>query len=124
MLFVRWIALVYWLLMTVVLLVPHPWAMFFGIRPARAVAKMPGIHFFAFVVLALLIQAAQFKVRPRVQWAVLIGYAVVVESLQWFVPHRDVELLDYTENLGGLLVGALLFAAAAGWWKSRTADRR
>jgi hypothetical protein len=107
---IRCAALAYWLVLSVILLVPHPAALFFDLRPARSVATLRGMHFSAFLALALLIQWARFRVGPRVQWAVLVGYAVLVESLQWFVPHRDVEFLDYMENLAGLLIGALLFA--------------
>lgn len=119
----RLAALVYWFLLTVLLLVPNPSAMLFGLRPARSMAGFRGIHFFSFLVLALWISAARFPLRRRVQWSVLVVYALVVESLQWFVPHRTVELRDYAQNLAGLAVGALLFAAWEAWRKRRLAGK-
>ena len=107
----RLVAAAYWLLVTVLLLVPDPAALFFGLRPAQAAAGLRGIHSVTFMWLALLVRAARFPVRARLQWAVLVGYALLIESLQWFVPHRQLEVADYAENLLGLAVGALLFAA-------------
>jgi VanZ family protein len=111
MLYLRVLSAAYWALLTLLLLVPDPAAIFFNVRPASVAAGMGGMHFTSFLVLALLVQAARFPVRPRVQWAVLVGYALVVESLQWFVPQRCVDPADYTENLLGLAAGAILFWA-------------
>lgn len=113
----------YWAFLTLLLLVPNPAAIFFNVRPISAVGGMRGVHFTAFTLLALLVQAARFPVRPRVQWAVLAGYALMVESLQWFVPQRSVELADYTENLLGLAVGVLVFWAASAWANRRAGER-
>lgn len=110
MILVRLVAAAYWLLITVLLSVPDPSAIFFGARPARVAAGMRGMHCLSFTLLALLIQAARFPLQPRVLWGVLVGYALTMESLQWFVPHRTVELADYAENLLGLAVGGLLYA--------------
>jgi VanZ family protein len=115
----RLLALLYWLVLTVLLLVPNPAAVLFGLRPARSMAGFSGIHFFTFLTLALLVSAARFPVRRRVQWSVLVVYAIVVESLQWFVPHRTVELRDYAQNLAGLSAGALLLVAWEGWHNRR-----
>jgi len=115
MLYLRILSAAYWAFLTVLLLVPNPAALFFNLRPVSSVAGMRGVHFTAFTLLALLVQTARFPVRPRFQWAVLLGYALAVESLQWFVPLRSVELADYTENLLGLAVGALVFWAVSAW---------
>jgi VanZ family protein len=111
MILFRLLALAYWLLLTVLLLVPNPAAVFFGLRPAQTMAGFSGIHFFAFLLLAVLIPAARFPLRRRVLWSMLVVYALLTESLQWFVPHRTVELRDYAQNLLGLGAGALLFTA-------------
>jgi hypothetical protein len=111
----RLLAVGYWLLVSLLLLVPNPAALLFGLRPAQAAASMRGVHGTAFLVLALLVQAARFPLRRSGQWALLVGYALLVESLQWFVPRRTVELADYAENLLGLALGAALFAAVSAW---------
>jgi hypothetical protein len=115
MILLRLLAAGYWLLVSLLLLVPNPAAIFFELRPAQVAASMRGVHGMAFLVLALLVQAARFPLRRSVQWAVLVGYALLVESLQWFVPRRTVELADYAENLLGLALGAALFAALSTW---------
>lgn len=115
MLCLRMLSAAYWALLTVLLLVPNPAALFFNLRPVSSVAGVRGVHFTAFMLLALLVRAARFPVRPRLHWGVLVGYALVVESLQWFVPRRSVELADYAENLLGLTVGAVVFWAVSTW---------
>lgn len=113
------ISAAYWAFLTVLLLAPHPAALVFNFRPLANVAGMRGMHFAAFTILALLAQLARFPVRPRVVWSVLIGYALVMESLQAFVPSRTVDPLDYTENLLGLTTGAILF-----WLAGQVTRRR
>jgi len=99
---VVWVA--YWLLLTVLLLAPDPLAML-GITsiPGSPGGRME--HLLAFFVLALLACAS----RPRLSWGMLagllVGYAVLTETLQALVPTRTVELLDYVENLLGLAAG-------------------
>ncbi len=119
MILLRLLAVGYWLLVSLLLLVPNPAAILFDLRPAQAAAAMRGVHCTAFLLLALLVQAARFPVRRSVQWALLVGYALLVESLQWYVPRRTVELADYAENLLGLALGAAVFAVACRCWRGR-----
>jgi len=103
---VAWVA--YWLLLTVLLLAPDPLAVL-------GITRVPGSpgrrmeHLLVFALLALLACAS----RPRLSWAtlaaLLVGYAVLTETLQAFVPTRTVELLDYLENLLGLAAGGGLW---------------
>jgi hypothetical protein len=99
----------YWILLTVLLLVPYPQR----VVGLQTVPLFPwgdiGIHFTAFILLSMLVHVALWPKRVRWTVAVLLAYGVATESLQWFVPHRSVELKDYTENILGVLAGAGLF---------------
>jgi len=99
----------YWIALTVLLLVPNP----AGVLGMRRISLFPwgdvGIHFTAFTILTLLVCAVRWP-RPM-GWPlfVLLAYAVATESLQAFVPPRTVELKDYAENLLGIAVGTGLY---------------
>jgi VanZ family protein len=110
----------YWGLLTVLLLVPNPAA----VVGLRKVPVFPwgdiGIHFTAFTILTLLVHGSRW---PRgIGWpflAVLVAYGITTESLQWFVPSRAVELLDYTENILGVAAGTGIY-----WLGHRLIRRR
>jgi glycopeptide antibiotics resistance protein len=57
----------------------------------------------------MLMLASRWPLRTRVLAAVLVGYALGTEALQWLVPQRVVETLDLLENLLGILVGAAVW---------------
>jgi len=101
---------IYWVVLTVLLLVPHP-ARLVGAQAASLSGGGRGVHFVFFLVLAALVYASRWPVRRTTWLAVLIVYAVTTEGLQWFVPHRHVELLDLLENLLGVLAGMTVWPA-------------
>lgn len=99
----------YWLLLTAVLLAPHPAA----IVRLKRIPDFPGgdlgIHFIAFTILTLLVRGNGW---PRCSgWAtlLLLVYGVTTESLQALVPPRAVELKDYIANVLGVAAGTALF---------------
>lgn len=101
------VCLGYWGLLTVLLLAPHP----AGVVGLQRIPVFPwgdvGIHFTAFTLLSLLAHGAQWP--RRLAWrlvVVLLAYGIATESLQAFVPPRTVELLDYIENILGVLAGS------------------
>jgi VanZ family protein len=101
----------YWLLLSVLLLAPDPAAILGYLHAPRVPTYGIGVHFTAFFTLSLLVCAARWPQRPG--WLIvtlLVGYGLVIESLQALVPPRAVELLDYTENTLGVLAGAGI------WW--------
>ena len=110
----------YWGLLTVFLLAPNPIA----VVGLRKVPVFPwgdiGIHFTAFTILTLLVHGSRWP--KRTGWpflAVLLAYGITTESLQWFVPSRAVELLDYTENILGVTAGTGIY-----WLTHRLIQRR
>jgi VanZ family protein len=110
---VRWIRILvcgaYWILLTVLLLAPHPEQ----VVRLRQVPMFPwgdtGIHFTAFAILSVLVHVTIWPRRVRWTLAMLVAYGLATESLQWFVPPRAVELKDYTENLLGVFAGAAAY---------------
>ncbi len=104
---VRLAATVYGILLTVLLLVPDPGALL-GLEEPPGPPGGRGVHFVAFLVFGLLMLGARWPIRRETVLLTLIVYAVVVESLQGFVPDRTVELLDYAENLVGLALGTCI----------------
>ena len=100
----------YWGLLTVFLLAPNPTAVV-GLRrfPTFPWGDI-GIHFTAFTILTLLVHGSRWP--KGIGWpflAVLVAYGITTESLQWFVPSRAVELLDYTENILGVAAGTGIY---------------
>jgi glycopeptide antibiotics resistance protein len=100
----------YWLLLTVLLLVPNP-AELVGLS---AVPIFPwgkfGIHLSFFAVLGFLANATRWPKRPS--WsltAFLIVYGITTESLQLFVPHRTARVMDAIENILGIVVGSVIY---------------
>ena len=106
---VRFICAAYWPLLTVLLLVPDPLALF-GIRRVPSVSKGMGVHFLCFSVLGFLVLASRLRVQRVLLALLLIGYATATELLQSLVPRRTVEPRDLIENLLGLAAGAII------WW--------
>ncbi|MCY2994376.1 MAG: VanZ family protein [Planctomycetota bacterium] len=113
----------YGALLTVLLLAPNPAA----VVGLRRVPVFPwgdiGIHFTAFTILTLLVYVAQWP--KGIGWAasaVLVAYGITTESLQWFVPSRAVELLDYTENILGVAAGTGIYWLGRAWKKGRSPE--
>jgi VanZ family protein len=101
----------------VLLLVPSP-SDLPGIRWSRTIGHR-GVHFISFATLTILMLASRWPLRARVLAAVLVGYALGTEGLQWLVPQRIVEILDLLENLLGILVGAAIWQVARESLKNR-----
>ncbi|MGA2033650.1 MAG: VanZ family protein [Thermoguttaceae bacterium] len=102
--------LCYWLLLTVLLLVPNPAALV----GMRAVPTFPwgkfGVHLIAFIILAVLVHGTRWP--KRLWWplfAFLVVYGITTESLQLFVPHRTARVMDGIENILGIALGSGIY---------------
>jgi hypothetical protein len=100
----------YWLLLSVLLLVPDPAAVV-GLKrvPVFPWGKF-GIHLTAFTILSLLVHASRWP--KRLSWsvfAVLVAYGLTTESLQLLVPHRSARVIDAVENILGIALGAGIY---------------
>jgi hypothetical protein len=100
----------YWLLLTVLLLVPNP----AGVFGLHAVPIFPwgkfGIHLTAFIILAALVHATRWP--KRICWSLivfLVVYGIATESLQMFVPHRTSRVMDGFENMLGIAIGSGIY---------------
>lgn len=107
---------VYWLALTVLLLVPNPLALLLGVMPNASIPSR-GAHFTAFFLLAILAGSSRLPWLASVQAIAFFVYAVTIESMQGLVEGRVVELLDYAENLLGLAIGATVWSLAYTAWK-------
>ncbi len=104
MILIRATLAVYLLLLSFLLLAPEPLKLLgFASPPGASSLRM--VHFCLFAVLGFLVGASRWPLRPGLVVGLLVAYALVTESLQWFIPTRTVELLDYLENLLGLVAG-------------------
>lgn len=103
----RWAGIAYCGLLTFALLVPDP-AAAFGLRARGAEIPQRGVHLTAFFALGIVASGAQWPRRRTARAAMLVVYALLTESLQYFVPPRTVELLDYAENLLGIGIALLV----------------
>ncbi len=110
--FARLVCLAYWVLLSVLLLVPDPLALL-GIERLPGPPSRKLEHFILFTLLTVLVHASRIPIRPGILAAILITYAIGIEALQSLVPPRSVELLDLLENLAGLAAGTAI------WWLAR-----
>lgn len=101
--------LLYLISLTILLLVPNPLAWLLGVVPDARVPNR-GVHFSAFFLLAILSVLSRLPWRASVLAAVLVVYAIVIESLQGLVESRSVEIIDYGENLLGLAIGGVVWS--------------
>jgi hypothetical protein len=112
----------YLLLLSFLLLAPEPLKLL-GFPSSSGASSLRMVHFTLFAVLGFLAWASRWPVRSRTLLGVLVGYALVTESLQWFIVERSVELLDYAENLLGLAAGGAVWHALQ-WWGRSPSERR
>jgi len=102
----------YWLILTALLLASNPAA----VVGLRRVPQLPwgefGIHLVALTLLTILVHMVGWP--KRLNWwlvGVLLFYAIAAEALQVFVPSRCVELIDFAQNVGGVVIGSAIYAA-------------
>jgi hypothetical protein len=110
----------YWLLLTVLLLVPNPAALV-GLH---AIPIFPwgkfGVHLIAFTILAALVCATRWP--NRLGWPLivfLVVYGITTESLQLLVPHRTARVMDGIENILGIAAGSGIY-----WFVQRLMQHR
>jgi VanZ family protein len=75
-------------------------------------------HVLAFCVMAALADAGYpGRDRELPRWALLLGYGLVIELVQWPLPYRDFSWLDLVANV----VGVLLYIGLREWvgWRVR-----
>lgn len=66
-------------------------------------------HLIAFGVLSFLCHIA-FQTHSSIKWAiVLFGYGLLIEWVQYFLPHREFSLLDLATDLLGIVLYLIIF---------------
>ena len=103
------LCIAYWILLTVLLLVPHPDELVGFSAPIFPWGKF-GIHLSFFTVLSVL---ANFTRWPkRLGWLLIVFmaiYGITTETLQLFVPYRTAQVIDGIENLLGIALGSGIY---------------
>jgi VanZ family protein len=98
------------------------WALLLGCLALSLMPQPPGVfalasdkfwHLLAYLVLYLSCQCAYPRARPTTRFALLLGFSLGIEVLQYFVPHREFSLLDLVANGAGLLLGMLVCRLSA-----------
>jgi hypothetical protein len=100
----------YWIILTVLLLVPNPAAMV-GLEsvPIFPWGKF-GIHLGFFAVLGFLANASRWPKRPSWSLIILLAiYGITTESLQLLVPQRTAHFIDGVENILGIAIGTGIY---------------
>ena len=102
--------LCYWLLLTVLLLVPTPAALVgLDTVPIFPWGKF-GIHLIAFTILGFLANATRWP--KRLYWPLivfLVVYGITTEALQLLVQHRSARIIDGMENILGIAAGSGIY---------------
>jgi len=94
------------------------WVLLLACLALSLVPQPPGVfelasdklwHALAYLVLYL---SCQFAYRRQVthisRFALLLGFSLLVEVLQYFMPNREFSLQDLVANAAGLLLGMLV----------------
>jgi VanZ family protein len=66
-------------------------------------------HFMAFFVLYVLLSLAYEKLSVKMKIALLLGYAFLIEIVQYFIPGRYFSLLDVVADSVGIAIGIALY---------------
>jgi VanZ family protein len=64
-------------------------------------------HALAYLILYVTSYFAYHHARHTTRFVMLLGFSLVIEVLQHFVPNREFSLLDVVANTVGLLLGML-----------------
>ena len=119
----RRLCLVYWAVLTILLLTRNPLYWFRAAPPLLKTYRLfdSVTHLVAFTILAFLMLAARWPVSHRRLFAWLAVYAFVTEALQSLIPPRRTDAIDFIEDLIGLGLGAVIWLAADWWFRARRA---
>ena len=97
----RFVAIAYWPLLTLLLLVSDPYALL-GISKLPGPLGGIGTHFVLFGALGFLVTAAWGLRKVSILMLVLlVAYSAATELLQHFVPLRTPDLRDFVEDVAG-----------------------
>jgi hypothetical protein len=119
-----YVCIAYWILLTVLLLVPYPAAPV-GLHfvPIFPWGKF-GVHTSFFTILGVLVNFSRWPKRSSWRLIVFMAiYGITTEFLQRFVPPRTSQVIDGFENLLGIAIGTAIYSWAWCRWKNRLSGK-
>ena len=100
----------YVIFLTVLLLAPDPAAVVGLSRRPEFPWGSFGVHWIALAILSFLALGSVWPKRiPWLLAAGLVAYGTAGEALQYFVPSRHVQWMDWTQNMLGVGTGLLVY---------------
>ncbi len=112
---IRVLAVAYWPFLTLMLLVPDPYALL-GIDDFPGLSGEFGTHLVLFAVLGFLVTAAWGVRKVSIfMLGLLVAYSAATELLQHFIPLRTPDPKDFAEDVAGLVLGAAACWAFIRW---------
>ena len=98
-----------WLLCTALLLLPKPWILFWNHNFPEEYGFGLGVeHLYMFGSLGFFVELSRRKWHPFTWLHILIGYGLVTEILQHFIPPRTCDIADFSQDCAGAYLGILL----------------
>lgn len=113
---IRSVAACIWIYATLLLLLPDPKIVFFGLDRLLGMlwGKGPDIqeaspeHLILFFMISFAVGISYLFRNMLITAAVLVAYAFVTEMIQFFIPHRTFQVQDLLQNLIGIAAGIFL----------------
>ena len=67
------------------------------------------IHFFTYVILVILIKNVHVRLSYLSSLLICCNYSFIIECFQYYIPNRQLEVLDMLANLLGTLLGLIIY---------------
>jgi len=94
------------------------WALLLASLALSLIPQPPGVfelasdklwHALAYLVLYISCRFAYHRQTTHItRFALLLGFSLLIEVLQYFVPNREFSLLDVVANAAGLAIGVII----------------
>ena len=76
------------------------------------------LHFLCFAYLTILCKFARFSDQDFWVYVIVLGYGILIEIVQWYIPHRSFEFLDILADLIGIFFANLFLKLVKDFYAS------